>query len=157
MGMGSSSGGRRGVLLVGDAAGLVNPLQGEGIAQAIESASAAAEAICSAANDPSVRYRTYLAQRHAPYQHATAFVHQQALHHQRSAYIALNALSHLPFRDPITQAWGIYWNDLSDAAGPIPGARLARTIGHGIELIQRASSISDRVRRPLHIPTAPSR
>ena len=33
------------VLLVGDAAGLVNPLQGEGIAQAMTSGRAAAEAI----------------------------------------------------------------------------------------------------------------
>ena len=48
------------VLLVGDAAGLVNPLQGEGIAQAMRSGHAAATAILSTSGRPghaAMRYR----------------------------------------------------------------------------------------------------
>jgi len=40
------------VLLVGDAAGLVNPLQREGIAQAMDSGRAAADAILAAPSTP---------------------------------------------------------------------------------------------------------
>jgi hypothetical protein len=49
------------VLLVGDAAGLVNPLQGEGIAPAITSAAAAATAILAGPATAANRYCKYLA------------------------------------------------------------------------------------------------
>ena len=45
MGLAGTTPARDRVLLVGDAAGLVNPLQGEGIAQAMDSGRAAAESI----------------------------------------------------------------------------------------------------------------
>ncbi len=154
MGMAGTTGGRGGALLVGDAAGLVNPLQGEGIAQAIESASAAAEAILHARSDPSVRYRDYLLQRHAPYQHGSAFLHRYALTHERRALIILGVLSGLPFQHAIAQAWGLYWNDLSDAAGPIPGALLARAMGRSIGLLHSISSSYSRARSPLTFPTS---
>ena len=45
------------VLLVGDAAGLVNPLQGEGIAQAMTSGRSAAEAVLGSPGHAAARYR----------------------------------------------------------------------------------------------------
>ena len=48
------------VFLVGDAAGLVNPLQGEGIAPAMTSAAAAATAILAGPGTAADRYCTYL-------------------------------------------------------------------------------------------------
>ena len=55
MGMGGTTPARDRVLLVGDAAGLVNPLQGEGIAQAMNSGRAAAEAILAGGGDAASR------------------------------------------------------------------------------------------------------
>ena len=52
------------VLLVGDAAGLVNPLQGEGIAQAMTSGRSAAEAIIVSPGAAASRYRDALARAH---------------------------------------------------------------------------------------------
>src|SRR6202012_212614 len=48
------------VLLVGDAAGLVNPMQGEGISQALSSGRAAAEAILSGPGLAAETYRSWL-------------------------------------------------------------------------------------------------
>jgi len=62
-------------LLVGDAAGLVNPLQGEGIAQAMGSGMAAAEAILRAPGHPADLYRAALADAHLPYHRIAAVAH----------------------------------------------------------------------------------
>src|SRR5204863_7143149 len=67
------------VLLVGDAAGLVNPLQGEGIAQAMVSGRAAAEAVLRGPRDAAVRYRQFLRDTYAPYASITAPVHAALL------------------------------------------------------------------------------
>src|SRR5581483_3283885 len=75
MGMVGTQPARGRVLLAGDAAGLVNPLQGEGIAQAMTSGRAAAEAILSAPGEAASRYRATLARSHLPYQRITAAVH----------------------------------------------------------------------------------
>src|SRR5437588_671082 len=75
MGMVGTVPGRGRVLLVGDATGLVNPLQGEGIAQAMASARAAAEAVLAGPDQAATRYRAFLAATYAPYQSITAPVH----------------------------------------------------------------------------------
>ena len=60
-------------LLVGDAAGLVNPLQGEGIAQALGSARAAAEAVIVAGPaGAAAQYRAALGRRYAHYAATTS-------------------------------------------------------------------------------------
>src|SRR5205807_4636103 len=56
MGMVGTVPARGRVLLVGDAAGLVNPLQGEGIAPAMASAAAAAEAVLAQPGRPAPAY-----------------------------------------------------------------------------------------------------
>ena len=61
MGMVGTVAARGRTFLVGDAAGLVNPLQGEGIAPAMTSAAAAAEAILAGPGSAAARYRQHLA------------------------------------------------------------------------------------------------
>ena len=72
LGMVGTTPARGRVLLVGDAAGLVNPLQGEGISQAMRSGRAAAEAVLAGPEAAATRYRAYLASAFAPYQSAAA-------------------------------------------------------------------------------------
>src|SRR5207237_8327657 len=79
MGIVGTSPGRGRVLLVGDAAGLVNPLQGEGISQAMGSGRAAAEAILAAPGQAASRYRRLLAETYAPYQAVVAPIHRALL------------------------------------------------------------------------------
>ena len=67
------------LLLVGDAAGLVNPLQGEGIAPAMTTAVAAAAAILAGAGTAADRYRKYLAAGPARYAAAAAPLHAAAI------------------------------------------------------------------------------
>ena len=67
------AGGR--TLLVGDAAGLVNPLQGEGIAPAMTSGHAAADAVLAGPGDAAERYRTHPRRRPGRYASVAAAVH----------------------------------------------------------------------------------
>jgi len=83
MGLVGTTPARGRVLLVGDAAGLVNPLQGEGIAQAMDSGRAAAEAILGGVDQAPDRYRAHLARTYAPYLSTTASVQRSMLHRPR--------------------------------------------------------------------------
>lgn len=122
------------VLLVGDAAGLVNPLQGEGIAQAMSSGRAAGEAILGGANpaDTANRYRLYLAAAHLPYQGVAAAA-QTALLPRPAAISAVGRILSLPrVGSAVAGGWGIFWNELLDGAAPGRArstARTATTIG----------------------------
>ena len=114
-------------LLVGDAAGLVNSLQGEGIAQAMGSGRAAAEAFLSAGADgaPGV-YKAELARRYAPYAATTAPVTAWML--ERPAVVArLGRVLTAPGLGPLLAGgWAVYWNDLLDGARPGPARAVAR-------------------------------
>ena len=79
MGIVGTSPGRGRVLLVGDAAGLVNPLQGEGISQAMGSGRAAAAAVLGGPGDAAVHYRRFVDSTYAPYQSITAPAHAALL------------------------------------------------------------------------------
>jgi hypothetical protein len=121
-------------LLVGDAAGLVNPLQGEGIAQALGSGRAAAEAILTGGSPAATadRYRAYLAGAHLPYQGIAAAA-QAALLPRPAAISAVGRFISLPgVGRSLAGGWGIFWNELLDGAGPGKGrstARAATTMG----------------------------
>jgi flavin-dependent dehydrogenase len=106
------------VLLVGDAAGLVNPLQGEGIAQAMTSGRAAAEAVIGSPGRAAPRYRHHLAGAHLPYQRVAAAGHVALVSKPRAVAI-VGAGAH------------------RSRGGPGPGRR----VGH---LLERAA----RRRRP---------
>jgi flavin-dependent dehydrogenase len=106
------------VLLVGDAAGLVNPLQGEGIAQAMTSGRAAAEAILRRPANAAAIYRRRLAETHLPYQRITAAVHATLVPHPRAVAAVGRLLTAPVVGDALAGGWGIFWNELLEGAAP---------------------------------------
>jgi menaquinone-9 beta-reductase len=109
---------RAGVMLVGDAAGLVNPLQGEGIAHAMTSARAASEAYLGGPSDAVATYRRSLAANHLPYHRVTAAAHRGLM--RRPAVIsALGRAATLPgLSTRVAEGWALFWNELLDGAPP---------------------------------------
>jgi 2-polyprenyl-6-methoxyphenol hydroxylase-like FAD-dependent oxidoreductase len=132
------------VLLVGDAAGLVNPLQGEGISQALRSGWAAATAVLAADGRPDgagARYRAWLRAEHVPYQGVTAALQARLLPHPR----AISALGRVLTAPLVGRAaapgWAVFWNELLDGAGNSPGratAAAATSIGRLLTVRARA-------------------
>jgi hypothetical protein len=113
------------VLLVGDAAGLVNPLQGEGISQAMGSGRAAAEAILAGPGEAAARYRTFLAETYVPYQSITASLHAALLPRPLAIAAAGRLVTAPGIGRAIAGGWTIFWNDLLDGAAPGRPRRLA--------------------------------
>lgn len=131
--------GRYRVLLVGDAAGLVNPLQGEGIAQAMESAIMAADAIESARSDPASLYEMMLGSTHLKFQRGSTVLHQVAIRYPKVSYVGLELLAMMSNLPNVASAWGIYWNDLSDSSGPIKGSTISRLLQQSLYAIQKGT------------------
>ncbi len=104
------------VLLTGDAAGLVNPLQGEGISQAMSSGRAAAQAVLADPARAARRYRGYLAETYAPYHATTAPVHAALLPRPRVVSAVGRALTAPALGSLLAPGWSIFWNDLVDGA-----------------------------------------
>lgn len=116
------------VLLVGDAAGLVNPLQGEGISQAIGSARGAAEAILADPGQAAVRYRRFLASTYAPYQSLVAPMHRALLPHPVAIALIGRMLTAPVVGRTIAGAWSLFWNDLLEGARPRPSREFAALV-----------------------------
>jgi geranylgeranyl reductase family protein len=114
------------VLLVGDAAGLVNPLQGEGIAQAMTSGRSAALAILGSPGQAARRYRDQLARDHLPYQRITAAGHAALVGRPRAVAAVGRVLTAPVLGNAIAGGWGIFWNELLDGA-TAGGARRVAT------------------------------
>lgn len=127
MGMVGTDPARGRTLLVGDAAGLVNSLQGEGIAQAMGSGRAAAEAFLSSGADGAARvYKDVLARRYAPYAATTAPVTAWMIE-RPGAVARLGRLLTAPVVGSLLAGgWAVYWNDLLEGAGPGWPRRVAR-------------------------------
>ena len=122
------------VLLVGDAAGLVNPLQGEGIAQAMTSGQAAAAAVLATEGRPSSaaadRYRAWLRAEHIPYQAIAASAQSTLLNHP-TAIGGVGRLLSLPVVGAaVAPGWSIFWNELFTGAQPGPGRTTAALATH---------------------------
>jgi menaquinone-9 beta-reductase len=117
MGMVGTLPARGRVLLVGDAAGLVNPLQGEGIAPAMTSAAAAATAILASPGTAAASYRAVLAAGPARHALATAPLHVASITGSSSRVALLGRLLTAPLLGPaIARPWSLLWNDLVDGA-----------------------------------------
>ncbi len=113
------------VLLVGDAAGLVNPLQGEGISQAVASGRSAAEAILAHPGGAPQRYRAALAADHLPYHRITVAL-QAWMVGQPWAIAAVSRLLMAAGRaDALAGGWSVFWNELLDGAPPNRHQRVA--------------------------------
>jgi geranylgeranyl reductase family protein len=100
------------VLLVGDAAGLVNPLQGEGIAQAIGSGRAAAEAILRDPGRAAARYRDALVAEHLPYHRVTATLQRWLVERPRAVASVARVMMATGRSDALAGGWSIFWNEL---------------------------------------------
>lgn len=125
MGMVGTFPARGRVLLCGDATGLVNPLQGEGISQAMGSARAAAEAILADPGKPAGLYRAFLAETYAPFHAVTAPVHGALLPRPRAVAAVARTLTSPPVSRAVAGGWSIFWNDLLAGARPRAARRLA--------------------------------
>jgi geranylgeranyl reductase family protein len=113
-------------LLVGDAAGLVNPLQGEGIAQALSSGRAAALAVLD--GGPSGAARLYLEslERYAPFARSTASI-TAWMSERPLAVAAMGRFLTAPVLGrALARPWSLYWNGLVEGAAPGWPARGAR-------------------------------
>jgi hypothetical protein len=127
------------VLLVGDAAGLVNPLQGEGISEALASGRAAAEAVVACPAAPAGLYRSFLAQRYADFHGVNAAV-QGALVRRPQVVAATGRILTAPVVGrAIAGGWAVYWNELLDGATP-GGARTAAALATAIARVATSRS-----------------
>jgi hypothetical protein len=125
MGMIGTTPARGRVLLIGDAAGLVNPLQGEGISQAMGSGRAAAEAILDGPGQAAARYRHFLATTYAPYQSIVAPIHRTLLPHPVAVALIGRVLTAPGVGRTLAGAWSLFWNDLVAGARPRPSREIA--------------------------------
>ena len=116
MGMVGTNPARGRVLLVGDAAGLVNPLQGEGISQAMGSGRSAAEAVLGEPGHVAERYRAALAAEHLPYHRITAAAQAALVGRPRAVAVVARLLTTVAGGDAPAGAWAIFWNELLDGA-----------------------------------------
>jgi menaquinone-9 beta-reductase len=142
MGLVGTTPARDRVLLVGDAAGLVNPLQGEGIAQAMDSGRAAAHAILCGVDRATDHYRAHLARHHLPYLSTTASLQRSLLHRPRLTAAVTRGLTAPGVGNSLAGAWSIAWNNLLDGAPPSRAATTAAAVA-GLGRIASAGS-SDR-------------
>jgi geranylgeranyl reductase family protein len=106
------------VLLVGDAAGLVNPMQGEGISQAMTSGRAAAAAILTTPGHAAQNYRSRLAVEHLPYHQIAAAVHAGLVGRPRATAAVARLLTSAGRSDALSGGWAVFWNELLDGAPP---------------------------------------
>jgi geranylgeranyl reductase family protein len=131
------------VLLAGDAAGLINPLQGEGISQAMGSGRAAAEAVLAGPSDAASRYRSFLASTYAPYHSIAAPAHAALLPRPRAVAVIGRLLTMPGVGSLLSGGWSIFWNDLLDGAEPSPARAVASTAAR----VGRAATAPSRTRR----------
>ncbi len=118
------------VLLTGDAAGLINPLQGEGIAPAMVSARLAAEAVLTQPADPGPRYTEALAAAFGRYLPGAAALQMRLLSRPRATSAGVRLLTAPGVRRLVAGTWSLYWNGLVEGAQPGPSAWSAGLVQH---------------------------
>jgi menaquinone-9 beta-reductase len=114
------------VLLVGDAAGLINPLQGEGIAPAMISARLAAEAVLADPCLAAAAYTRALAGTFGRYLPGASALQRALLRRPWLASASMRLVTAPVVRRLVASTWSIYWNGLADGARPRPAAWAAR-------------------------------
>jgi menaquinone-9 beta-reductase len=104
------------VLLVGDAAGLINPLQGEGIAQAMRSGQLAADTLLAGPGQVAGRYTTALVSEHLPYQKITAALQSVLVGRPWAVAAVARLLTAAASGDSLAGGWAVFWNELLEGA-----------------------------------------
>jgi geranylgeranyl reductase family protein len=118
----------RNVLLAGDAAGLVNPLQGEGIGPAMVSARAAGEAVIAGPACAAATYAAAIDALMSKYMTGAAALQEAMLARPRLASAGMRLLTAPALRPLVASTWSLYWNGLADGAAPRPSARAAALV-----------------------------
>ena len=116
------------VLLAGDAAGLINPLQGEGIGPAMVSARAAAEAVIAGPARAAAAYTEAISELMSRYMRGAAALQEAMLARPRLASAGMRLLTTPPLSRLVAGTWSLYWNGLADGAAPRPSARGAALV-----------------------------
>jgi menaquinone-9 beta-reductase len=116
------------VLLAGDAAGLINPLQGEGIGPAMVSARLAAEAVLAGPTRAGPAYAEAVEAAFGPYMAGAAALQSALLRRPVTASAGMRLLTAPVVRRVVAGTWSIYWNGLVDGARPRPSAWTARGV-----------------------------
>ena len=133
------------VLLVGDAAGLVNPLQGEGIAQALASGRAAAQSILDRPNQAADDYRHWIKATYGRWTSVTTPIHATLVSRPRHIAALSATLTAPVVGNLIASTWAISWNNLTDGAIQTPAVAAARAVHH----LGRIGTVRSRLRRSL--------
>jgi menaquinone-9 beta-reductase len=116
------------VLLVGDAAGLINPLQGEGIAQGMRSGQLAAETLLAGPARAAERYTAALVSEHVPYQRITAALQSALVSRPWAVAAVARFLTAAAGADALAGGWAVFWNELLEGAPPGPHRSVATAL-----------------------------
>ena len=116
------------VLLAGDAAGLINPLQGEGIGPGMVSARLAAECLLAGPGHAAAAYTDAMTATFGRYMPGAAALQATLLHRPRAASAAVRLLTAPGVRRVLAGTWSLYWNGLVDGASPRPAAWTAAAV-----------------------------
>ena len=143
MGLAGATPARGRVLLAGDAAALVNPLQGEGMAEAILSGSEAAAAILAGPDQSADRYCRGIADSFGRFQPAAGAMHAAMLSRPGAISAAGRLLTAPVFGAAVASGWSVYWNGLL-AAAP---RSCRRVTAAGLDAATRAATHRSSVRR----------
>jgi geranylgeranyl reductase family protein len=128
------------VLLAGDAAGLINPLQGEGIAPAMISARLAAEAVLADPCRAGPAYTRALHQTFGRYMTGASALQRALLRRPWAASASMRLVTAPGVRHLVASTWSIYWNGLADGARPRPAAWAARGVETAAALLARGGA-----------------
>jgi menaquinone-9 beta-reductase len=116
------------VLLAGDAAGLINPLQGEGIGPGMVSARLAAECLLASPGHAAAAYTDAVTAAFGRYLPGAAALQATLLRRPRVASAAVRLLTAPVVRRVLAGPWSLYWNGLADGASPRPAAWAAAAV-----------------------------
>ncbi len=133
---------RGNVLLAGDAAGLINPLQGEGIGPALWSGRAAAEAVLAGPARAAASYCAALATRHDRFAPMAASAHRALMEHPLLASAVTRLLTAPLAGRAAAGGWSLLWNDLLEGAPRVPARTLAAVAGATMRRATRRSDTS---------------
>ena len=130
------------VLLVGDAAGLINPLQGEGIAQGMRSGQLAAEALLEGPGRAAERYTAALVAEHLPYQKITAALQAALVGRPWAVAAVARFLTAAAGGDSLAGGWAVFWNELLEGAPPGRHRSVATALSRFGEIITSRTAVA---------------